>query len=153
MIAIGADCDFVEVGLFQVLDDDRIAIRSDPVSFRNGFHVVACCTQNFASFELALVTVIDTKEELTAPEILDGCLGYVFPSIQSIGDAVRDPESAPEMITFKSDEAGEIDTVVELRALVSGPPSTELCRALSGAQAGDRVGRAFIIFFDDGADE
>lgn len=154
LIAEGVECDFVEVGLFEVVDDSEIAIRSDPVPLRGGFHVVACCTENLANYQLGLVTVLGTDGVLEGSEQLEGCLGYVFPSILAIDDAIRDPETNPEMITFRLDDVGEIETMVELRAPGSASLSNNLCRALPSAPTEhDLIGSAFIIFFDDGADE
>ena len=148
----GVDCDFVEVGLFEV-NDDEIAVKSDPVRFRDGFHIVACCDESLAGFELGLVTVLESEEVVEGTELVDGCLGHVFASVSAIDEAVREPESAPEMVTLKLDDASEATTVVELRALRSASPSSELCRGLHGdASAGDHLGTAFIIFFNDGDD-
>jgi hypothetical protein len=152
--AAGVDCDFVEVGLFAVRDDDEIAIRSDPVRLRGGFHAVACCGDSSTDYELELVTVLENDEEVESSELVDGCLGYVFPSVSAMDDAVRDSENTPEMVTLRLDDASETKTLVELRALRSVSPSSELCRTLPRVLLdNDRVGSAFIIFFDDGADE
>lgn len=154
LLEAGVDCDFVEVGLFEVRDDDEIAVRSDPVRFRDGFHIVACCGESLAGFELGLVTVLENEGVVEDTELVDGCLGHVFSSVSAIDDAVRDPESAPEMVTLKLDDARETTAVVELRSLRSASPSSELCRTLpSVASDDDRLGSAFIIFFDDGVDE
>lgn len=150
---VGVACDFIEIGLFEV-DHDEIAVRSDPVQFRDGFHTVACCGESLAGFELGLVTVLESEGVVEGTELIDGCLGYVFPSISAIDEAVRNPETAPEMVTLKLDDASEATTVMELRALRSASPTSKLCRRLPvDASAGDRLGTAFIIFFDDGVDE